>query len=34
MRATRLAIGLFFFGDGLMIGSWAGRIPPCSTTPA
>ena len=27
MRATRLAIGLFFFGDGLMIGSWAGRIP-------
>ena len=27
MRASRLAIGLFFFGDGLMIGSWAGRIP-------
>jgi len=27
MRATRLAIGLFFFGDGLMIGTWAGRIP-------
>lgn len=27
MRSTRLAIGLFFFGDGLMIGSWAGRIP-------
>ena len=27
MRATRLAIALFFFGDGLMIGSWAGRIP-------
>ena len=27
LRATRLAIGLFFFGDGLMIGSWAGRIP-------
>jgi hypothetical protein len=27
MRARRLAIGLFFFGDGLMIGSWAGRIP-------
>jgi MFS family permease len=27
VRATRLAIGLFFFGDGLMIGTWAGRIP-------
>lgn len=27
MRASRLAIGLFFFGDGLLIGSWAGRIP-------
>src|SRR4051794_4747587 len=27
IRSTRLAIGLFFFGDGLMIGSWAGRIP-------
>ena len=27
MRAHRLAIGLFFFGDGLLIGSWAGRIP-------
>jgi Na+/melibiose symporter-like transporter len=27
LRASGLAIGLFFFGDGLMIGSWAGRIP-------
>lgn len=27
MRAKRLAIGLYFFGDGLMLGSWAGRIP-------
>jgi Na+/melibiose symporter-like transporter len=27
MRGTRLAIALFFFGDGLLIGSWAARIP-------
>jgi MFS family permease len=27
MRTTRVAIGLFFFGDGLLIGSWAARIP-------
>jgi MFS family permease len=27
MRATRLAITLFFFLDGLLIGSWASRIP-------
>jgi MFS family permease len=27
MRTSRLAIGLFFFADGLLIGSWAGRIP-------
>ena len=27
MRGTRLAIRLFFFGDGLLIGSWAARIP-------
>jgi MFS family permease len=27
MRTSRLAIGLFFFADGLLLGSWAGRIP-------
>jgi predicted MFS family arabinose efflux permease len=27
MRGTRVAIGLFFFGDGLLLGSWAARIP-------
>lgn len=27
MRGTRLAIALFFFGDGLVVGSWAARIP-------
>jgi hypothetical protein len=27
MRASRLAIGLFFFAGGLLLGSWAGRIP-------
>jgi MFS family permease len=27
MRTSRLAIGLFFFADGMLIGSWAGRIP-------
>jgi MFS family permease len=27
MRATRGAITLFFFADGLLIGSWAARIP-------
>jgi MFS family permease len=27
MRTGRLAIGLFFFCDGLLIGSWAARIP-------
>lgn len=27
MRATRLAIALFFLGDGLLLGSWAARIP-------
>ena len=27
MRATRTAITLVFFGDGLLIGSWAARIP-------
>ena len=27
MRTSRLAIGLFFFCDGLLIGSWAARIP-------
>ena len=27
MRWTRLAITLFFFADGLLIGSWAARIP-------
>jgi hypothetical protein len=27
MRATRLAITLFFFADGLLVGSWAARIP-------
>jgi hypothetical protein len=27
MRPRRLAIGLFFFWDGLLIGSWASRIP-------
>jgi MFS transporter len=27
MRATRLAITLFFFADGVLIGSWAARIP-------
>ena len=32
MRAHRLAIGLFFFGDGLLIGSWAAGSRQCSTT--
>jgi predicted MFS family arabinose efflux permease len=27
MRATRLAIALAFFADGVLIGSWAARIP-------
>ena len=27
MVATRVAIALFFFADGLLIGSWAARIP-------
>jgi Major Facilitator Superfamily len=27
MRTTRVAISLFFFADGLLIGSWASRIP-------
>jgi len=27
MRRTRVAISLFFFADGLLIGSWASRIP-------
>jgi len=27
MRATRVTITLFFFADGLLIGSWAARIP-------
>jgi HAD superfamily hydrolase (TIGR01509 family) len=27
MRTTRLAITLFFFADGVLVGSWAARIP-------
>jgi HAD superfamily hydrolase (TIGR01509 family) len=27
MRTTRVAITLFFFADGLLVGSWAARIP-------
>jgi MFS family permease len=27
MRRSRVAIALFFFGDGLLLGSWASRIP-------
>jgi HAD superfamily hydrolase (TIGR01509 family) len=27
MRATRVAITVFFFADGLLVGSWASRIP-------
>jgi MFS family permease len=27
MRGTRVTIALFFFGDGLLIGSWAARVP-------
>jgi MFS family permease len=27
MRTTRVAISLFFFADGLLLGSWASRIP-------
>ena len=27
MRATRVAIALVFFADGLLLGSWAARIP-------
>ena len=27
MRAARITIALFFFGDGLLLGSWAARIP-------
>ena len=27
MRATRVAVAVFFFGDGLLLGSWASRIP-------
>jgi HAD superfamily hydrolase (TIGR01509 family) len=27
MRATRAAITLFFFADGVLLGSWAARIP-------
>jgi Na+/melibiose symporter-like transporter len=31
MRTTRVAISLFFFADGLLIGSWASRIPAVQT---
>ena len=31
MRATRLAITTVFFADGLLIGSWAARIPAIQT---
>ncbi len=27
MRATRITLTLFFFADGLLLGSWASRIP-------
>jgi MFS family permease len=27
MRGARVTIALFFFGDGLLLGSWAARIP-------
>jgi MFS family permease len=27
MRATRVAVTLFFFADGLLLGSWAARVP-------
>jgi HAD superfamily hydrolase (TIGR01509 family) len=27
MRRTRLAVTVFFFADGLLVGSWAGRVP-------
>jgi len=27
VRATRVAVAVFFFGDGLLLGSWASRIP-------
>jgi MFS family permease len=27
MGSTRVAVALFFFGDGLLLGSWASRIP-------
>ena len=27
MRGTRAAVAVFFFGDGLLLGSWASRIP-------
>ena len=27
MRSTRIVITLFFFADGLLLGSWASRIP-------
>ena len=27
MRANRAAIGLVFFADGLLLGTWAARIP-------
>jgi Na+/melibiose symporter-like transporter len=31
MRTTRVTISLFFFADGLLIGSWASRIPAVQT---
>jgi Na+/melibiose symporter-like transporter len=31
MRTTRIAISLFFFADGLLLGSWASRIPAVQT---
>lgn len=27
MRSTQVALAVFFFGDGLLLGSWASRIP-------
>jgi Major Facilitator Superfamily len=27
MRSTRLVVAIFFFADGLLLGSWASRIP-------
>ena len=31
MRASRIVLTLFFFADGLLIGSWASRIPAVQT---